>query len=469
MTVKTISVDKIIDYLGLVFIFFFIKYGVMPQDTQRLILIFSLPFLLWILHKPFVGICLAVLLDLWFSYVDLYAVPPRNYLIFYLTSILILSIFLGQKVRISPKAKKIITIFLFFICWAVTINLVQNVPLELSLYQISGKLIASLLIGICTMYFIKDKYRLKLFLYCMIFAMSISAFVGVMQYFNFDFFWQLREATGVSKTSVVGAQILGRHRIPGLAYFAIPFSYQLGSIIPLFFALLLSKFLPSNERKPLWVAFGIMSCAMIFSLTRSAILGCVLGLCVVYHLSGRRFNIGKITVSSLLLLILLASSDIIANRFLKMDESALARIPQTIVGVKIFLSNPMGVGVGQFQTHSAAYFKEVSHLSGATEILRTSSHNQFLNTAVYYGIPGVFFLLLFYKRIFISLIHLRHSFEDPFLKGITIGLIGSFISYIINSLFHNAGPFVGDPFNWYFIGMVLVLLNLHDKLKAVNS
>ena len=194
----------------------------------------------------------------------------------------------------------------------------------------------------------------------------------------------------------------------------------------------------------------------------------MLGLGVVYHLSGRRFNIGKIIVSSLLLLILLASSDIIANRFLKMDESALARIPQTIVGVKIFLSNPMGIGVGQFQSYSAAYFKQVSHLSGATEILRTSSHNQFLNTAVYFGIPGLILLLLFYKRIFKSLSHLRHTQQEPFLNALAIGLIGSFISYIINSMFHNAGPFVGDPFNWYLIGMVLVLLNLNNKFKTEN-
>ena len=430
MNIRSLSFDKIIDYLGLVFILFFIKYGLLTLDIDRLIVILSLPLILLILNKPFIGLCIAVFLDLWFSYVDLYSVPPRNYLIFYLTLTVILTLLLGQKIRVSQQSRKILLIALIFLACAVSINFLQEVPFGQSLYGVSGRLIAPLMIAICTMYFVNTEFKLKIFMYTLIFAMSISALVGILQFFNVEFFWKIRETMGISSDSRVGLQILERQRIPGLAYFAIPFSYQLGTIIPLLFGLILSKFTSSPERLHLWIALVLMTVALIFSLTRSAILGCIIGLGVVSYLARGKFQLSKLITIILIFLLIVLSSDVIKNRFLKPDEAALSRIPQTIVAAKIFFSNPMGIGLGQFQKYSVGYFKKLSHLSGASEILRTSSHNQFLNTTVYFGIPGLILLMLFYKRLFKSLFYLRRSFEEAFLKGVTIGLIGSFISYI---------------------------------------
>ena len=47
-----------------------------------------------------------------------------------------------------------------------------------------------------------------------------------------------------------------------------------------------------------------------------------------------------------------------------------------------------------------------------------------------------------------------------------IGLVRAFAAYVVNLLFHNAGPFVGDPVNWYFIGLALAIDKVVGRRKS---
>ncbi|RLG19868.1 hypothetical protein DRN74_06310 [Candidatus Micrarchaeota archaeon] len=76
----------------------------------------------------------------------------------------------------------------------------------------------------------------------------------------------------------------------------------------------------------------------------------------------------------------------------------------------------------------------------------------------YYWLPGLILLIMFYACLF-PLLRVSKSpgGSHPFLNGARIGLLGAFTGYLVNSLFHNAGPFIGDPFNWYFVGLALAV------------
>jgi len=76
----------------------------------------------------------------------------------------------------------------------------------------------------------------------------------------------------------------------------------------------------------------------------------------------------------------------------------------------------------------------------------------------FYGFPGLVLLLIFYVLLFRLLRPIKNY--APFLKGAQVGLLGGFIAYLVNSLFHNNGPFIGDIINWYFIGVALAINKL---------
>lgn len=214
------------------------------------------------------------------------------------------------------------------------------------------------------------------------------------------------------------------------------------------------------------------------SLIKSAAIGGIIGLFVIVYLkSNLKIKVKKIKIFNfvvLLVLLFLAFNMLTGNLFYQYyykqifdpAVSTLSRIPLWLAGLKIFLNNPFGIGAGQYSKYGAEFLPELSHMPGAQNILTTSAHNQFLNILIYYGILGFLLLILFYYYIFKRLFYLYHNNDNTFIKGITIGLIGSFSAYIINSMFHNCGSFTADPFNWYFIGVVMFLLNDYGKLSG---
>ena len=44
-------------------------------------------------------------------------------------------------------------------------------------------------------------------------------------------------------------------------------------------------------------------------------------------------------------------------------------------------------------------------------------------------------------------------------SNLSIALQASIAGYIVNSMFHNGGPFVLDPFSWYLIGIISAFIS----------
>lgn len=139
------------------------------------------------------------------------------------------------------------------------------------------------------------------------------------------------------------------------------------------------------------------------------------------------------------------------------DRSARARIPMAVTAIRYSLDHPLGTG---------RYMPEVSHLPAGLDtemrehILTSTPHNQFLVVLVYYGFPGLALLVIFYLLTARSMLRAAGSIlwsHDAKSLVLAVGVMGALAAYGANSLFHNSGPFVGDWYHFYMVGLVFSL------------
>ena len=151
------------------------------------------------------------------------------------------------------------------------------------------------------------------------------------------------------------------------------------------------------------------------------------------------------------------------------DTSARARIPMALTALRYSLEHPLGTGT---------YLPEDHHLPVgleprvAEEVLRTTPHNQFLVVLVYYGYPGLALLVAFYLLAGRSLlVTYRRTLRlrDTESLVLAAAVTGALAGYGINSLFHNAGPFVGDWSHFVFVGMVFCIERLTAEREATSN
>ena len=136
------------------------------------------------------------------------------------------------------------------------------------------------------------------------------------------------------------------------------------------------------------------------------------------------------------------------------DTSARERLPMTLTALRYSLDHPLGTG---------SYSPTREHIGEGLDdamverLLVKTPHNQFLNVLVYYGFPGLTLLVAFYLLILRSLVHsgryiLRSG--DTSLYFLGTAAFGALAAYGVNSLLHNAGPFVGDWAHFLIVGLV---------------
>ena len=154
-------------------------------------------------------------------------------------------------------------------------------------------------------------------------------------------------------------------------------------------------------------------------------------------------------------------SDLIKSRFAVMDSATVGRLPLAIAGVRMALSYPLGLGAGGFLEKSEEFYYDVSNMPGSEIVLTMGTHNQFINTAVGYGVAGFLLLLMFVYMLFKYTLVLAGS-NSSFYSVFGRGMFGAFVSYSVNSSFHNAGFLYGDVTIWYFIGLFFAILSMYS-------
>ena len=272
-------------------------------------------------------------------------------------------------------------------------------------------------------------------------------------------------------------------RTAGLSVATITFAYQLAAAIPLAAGLLLVLPLRRETSRNEWIWRGaivvvltVLMTALVLNASRSAVLGVFFGgLAALSPLLIKTAGLPRIpnlvslavvAVATFTLVSLIEETGVSRRIVSVQDTSARARLPMAITAFRYAVEYPLGTVV---------YDPQPRHLPSGLdpvvqkEVLRHTPHNQFLVVLVYYGWPALVLLLAFYAviaRALLSSARLAMKLGTAEAIVLVAALSGCIAAYGCNSLFHNAGPFVGDWYHWIVIGMVF---SVHAALKTVTS
>ena len=333
-------------------------------------------------------------------------------------------------------------------------------------------------------------------------ATFVSALVGICvlvweePFLSFRLWIAEWSELGIALGSDHTVRTTSSSRTAGLSAGTIAFAYHLAVAIPLAIGLLLvlpfrllpirhsgergSVSIPSKILSHEWIWRGVaivvltgLMTALVLNASRSALLGVFFGGMValsplMLKLPGLRrtpnlLSLAIVAVATFALVSLIEERGAFNQRLVSVqDTSARARLPMVITALRYAVEYPLGTVV---------YEPEQRHLPSGLdpvvqkEVLRHTPHNQFLVVLVYYGWPGLALLVTFYGVIAVALlssIRLAMKLGTAEATVLVASLAGCIAAYGCHSLFHNAGPFVGDWYHWIVIGLVF---SAHAVLK----
>jgi len=328
-------------------------------------------------------------------------------------------------------------------------------PLDVVMKSFARALLPLALIYTMIVAITDEKSIFKLILVLLFFS-SISCFVAVMQFFDMHWAWELRTMQG-------GGLILAGERAPGLSVQAVTFSYLLALSFPLALTLLMTVKAKTRYKFVLFSSFSLIACAVMMTLTRSLILGCLLSVVFIF-LKLKKYKSLVIILFAGVFTVLLLHGFNDSQKFSRIgnvnDGSAQGRIPLAITAVMVSLDHPFGVG--SFSNNylrvvrsDPKYVRNVAKYKFSYGVLNSTCHNHFLNVLVYWGwLPfclAVVVILLYCHSI-------RFVANDKdFRFNYRVAMQSVMICYLVNCLFHNGGPFMGDYLFWIMPSIVNTL------------
>ena len=427
-------------------------------------------------HLMFSLLLLCFASDLFFSYFPIGPVPVRNYL-WGLGLTLILLIWLLKAslyIRLGYPEK---IILLLSVLGVTTTILNVGLSLEVLVSLIRVLLIPYGIFVLATFVFNLSVSFVRLFIAAVVLLTAFSALIALLQWLNVGFAWELRQSMPASSDDI-GSTLLnalnGRHRPYGMSYFPISLAYQVCWAFPLaWYVAERSSNFPLFIRRLGAISALLLLLAVFASGTRSASIALIVQLIIIMWAKGyvslRLRSVIPIVVvlSAVLIGVLYIQSD----RWLLNDSSALSRYWLLYVGVLFIFDNPLGQGFdwSVYNAFKQSFLASSPFLDAslAAEIRVNAPHNQFINTAIYYGWTGVLFVLAFYYWIIRKLFSI--SRETKLIQNyLPHALLAGFSGYLVNSMFHNAGLFVGDHLGWYFLALSCWVIKKRTVLR-VNS
>jgi len=368
----------------------------------------------------------------------------------------LLQVLARSKLTFIPEFRRLLAVSIGLLTWAALVYSFSGA------YPAAFRRILQIILGISVSWsvytFVRSSKRIKIFIFVLLAAGSVSALVGIGQFYVGGPFIDLW-ATLVRPPE--GRLSLARVLVPGLAPMSILLGYQLATLLPLAVALLFSRSMfISRILKGLVVLVSItMVFALVLSGSRSAIGSAFFGVAFVVLLLRRRGSRwGPRLVISLtfcILLYVLVGVFYQSARFLLLveDISVAVRPSLALTALRYAFFHPFGTGVYRPSKEEYVILGPDPRVEAVVGAL--TPHNQFFNVLVYYGFPGLVMLVVFYWLLFRTLrkCWLATVQNHDAYKWMVGGLIGAFLAYLVNSMFHNAGPFVGDWFHWFFIGL----------------
>lgn len=281
-------------------------------------------------------------------------------------------------------------------------------------------------------------------------ALVTSAF-AVLQFAGIEAAWAIQETIAriQGKPQHVLDLIDVQGRPMGLSLTPIVFSYHIASAYVL--ANLLHRFGYLRAMPYMVLALALLVGAAANG-TRSLVIGIILH--EVLH------NFTKLSLRTLIWSAAIGAVAMIGYFYLETsgsrvvsfsDASAAGRVALYKYGLLLARDHPLGLGWGFNPSELAwLYWEHFSGAAKAASVFHLRIHNAFINFFLTYGILG---LVAVGFAFFIN--------PKKFLLIIT-----SFAAYLIHSMFHNDGVFLGDVYFWFSFAVLLYICDEQEEVRG---
>jgi hypothetical protein len=294
--------------------------------------------------------------------------------------------------------------------------------------------------------------------------LSLSIFVSTMQFYNFDFFWSIRNYMPTIEDEFVNNQIENRIRPPGLAYYSVQLQYQLQTIL-----VPLSIFFFKSKKFKLIILFLLIYSFILGLKSFFASILIYLFMINKKKLFFEFFNIYLLFIIIIFLILYLVNfqlffvdwSLVTRNWYISLD----ARLSYWISGFYLILNNFFGVENIQESLNDLTYKSNFlsEYILSREYLFNSAYHNIFINIGLNYGWFGIILMVYIYKMLYS-----HFNLNDP--KSI-LSLSGKafLISNLILVFTHNSGPLTVDPYFWIITGILAGLSRSSRNIKEQKS
>lgn len=374
-----------------------------------------------------------------------------------------------KRIKFKGMFKRIFLITIIFCTWAFIVYLI-NGQLKSSYSRII-EILAGIFITMSIYLNINSTKSINTLIKAMILASTISAIIGIGQVLIGQPFYSIWMSMNKNLRSDIITYTIYSKRAAGLSLYTIPFSYVMCAIIPINYGLIVFNDKFKNNKLIIYSSFFIMAFALILTQTRGAILGASIGcFFILFTKKEKKPNLFKmiLAIISGLFLYGILGNYLDEGRYIDLSGgSAQSRIPMILTAINYSMKYPLGTG--NYIPNEDDIPVDIINSEVVNNILNNTTHNSFINVLVYYGIPGILIVFIFYKtlyRYYKNNIKICTKYNLNELRSFQISLMGGIIGYTINSLTHNAGPFTGDIILWYVFG---ILSTIDKRIIMLNK
>ncbi|NHZ84496.1 MAG: hypothetical protein GWP19_01275 [Planctomycetia bacterium] len=291
--------------------------------------------------------------------------------------------------------------------------------------------------------FINNKNDIELLYKFLLITGAILSIIGICEYFFGFHLWN--EGVGLrSNTTFMDPNLYARF----LSITLIPtiiFHYK--------------RILFNNLTLNILISLQIT--ALFVSVSRGGVLTFLIGLIFVYLFIERRIKVKLFPV----ILAIIVFIPIIFVILVKARGGGLTlfdigqRVGLIHTGLKIYLDNLIfGIGIGSFETVALSSFSKFLPYGGRGVTL---SHTSLVTIMAELGSMGLLIVFIIFYKILSSFKYLQTK-KNEWVK--TFSLIATTQIFIVLVASQSAGRMFEDPFLWFFIGVLISMKKMNDKL-----
>ena len=335
----------------------------------------------------------------------------------------------------------VVGVFLVFALLGFSLTIINDRAIDIATESLLKIIVQPFLILVCT-YVLSLVAGIRVTTVLFVGCASLTGVFAILQFVGVESAWQVRDLLSnlQNETAHIRGMVKSRVRPMGLTLTPIMYSYHIAA------AYIALHFLYHNGliKRPIYFllvpAILLMAAA---NATRSLVLGIMLHE-VIHHLVRFRINsiLGAIALG-IVGIIGFAYLESIGSRLTSIsDASAVGRLMLYDYGLRLAADYPYGLGWGFDPVEFAwLYWEHLSEMGRAEAAFHLALHNAYLNFFLAYGVYGV-------ATIAITAIFKPKTFVAILLFG---------MAYLLHSLFHNDGLFLGDDYFWFAFAIFLAV------------